>query len=110
MFLTSPIPSAIVCFVFGQEAAQLPAVQSSPAKTAPQYAGPTTDGFLLPNGWKLTPAGDQLALTDLPLNILPLKNEPRVVVTTNGFNTHAIQIVDLATKQIIGRQSSWESW
>jgi YVTN family beta-propeller protein len=77
---------------------------------APQYAGPTTDGFLLPNGWKLTPAGEHLPLTDLPLNIVPLKNEPRVVVATNGYNTHALHVVDMATKKEVGRLAAWETW
>ena len=41
-------------------------------QSAPVYAGPTTKGFLLPNGWTLTPAGKHVPLTDLPLNIAPL--------------------------------------
>src|SRR4029079_9759032 len=94
MFPASIVFSAVICFTVGQETTQPPAEKPSQEKFAKQYAGPTSDGFLLPNGWKLTPAGDQLPLSDLPLNILPLKNEARVVVTTNGFNTHAIQVVD----------------
>ena len=91
--------------------AQPPSAEAQATKPpAPQYAGPTTDGFLLPNGWKLTPAGEHFPLTDLPLNIVPLKNEPRVVVATSGYNTHALQVVDLATKKGVGRQAAWESW
>jgi YVTN family beta-propeller protein len=101
---------ALLCIAVAQQPARPPVAETPQVPSTKQYAGPTQDGFLLPNGWKLTPAGEQLPLSDLPLNILPLKNEPRVVVTTNGFNTHAIQIVDLATKQIVGRQTSWESW
>jgi len=37
----------------------------------PQYAGPTSTGFLLPNGWHITPVGQQVQTTDLPLNIIP---------------------------------------
>jgi hypothetical protein len=43
-----------------------------PAKPAvtTTFAGPAENGFLLPNGWRLTPAGRQVVLTDLPLNIV----------------------------------------
>src|SRR5262245_30752783 len=37
---------------------------------APQYAGAVERGFLLPDGWTLSPAGRQVTLPDLPLNIL----------------------------------------
>ena len=40
--------------------------------TTPKKPGPTAEGFLLPNGWTIRPAGRQVPLTDLPLNILPL--------------------------------------
>lgn len=38
------------------------------------YTGPTETGYLLPNGWHLTPVGKHLVTTDLPLNIVPLKD------------------------------------
>jgi hypothetical protein len=109
MFAAAPIALMFLGVALGQQAGQPPAPQQG-KHTDAQYAGPKPDGFLLPNGWKLTPAGEHLTLSDLPLNILPLKNEARVVVTTNGFNTHGIQIVDLATNSIVVRQTSWESW
>src|SRR5581483_6219073 len=37
---------------------------------APRRPGPTATGFLLPNGWTISPAGKQVTLTDLPLNIV----------------------------------------
>ena len=40
----------------------------------PRFAGPTDKGFLLPNGWHLTPAGKHVLLTDLPLNIVALRD------------------------------------
>ena len=47
-------------------AAGLAAAQDKPDPT--RTAGPTATGFLLPNGWHLTPAGKHLVTTDLPLN------------------------------------------
>ena len=34
-----------------------------------EFPGETAEGFLLPNGWRVTPVGDQVPLTDLPFNI-----------------------------------------
>ncbi len=35
-----------------------------------EFPGETAEGFLLPNGWRVTPASGQVPLTDLPFNIL----------------------------------------
>ena len=45
------------------------ATQESKPESKPAFAGPIDQGFLLPNGWRLTPVGEQVPLTDLPLNI-----------------------------------------
>ena len=45
---------------------------SAAAEDKPTRPGPTESGFLLPNGWTITPAGKQVPLSDLPLNIVPL--------------------------------------
>ncbi len=75
-----------------------------------RYAGPSDKGFLLPNGWTLTPAGSQVALTDLPLNILPLADNRHALVATSGFNTHNLSLVDLVDKKIVNEASVRQSW
>ena len=57
------------------------------ADDKPTLPGPTATGFLLPNGWHLTPAGQHIAISDLPLNIHPLKDNKHALVTTNGGGT-----------------------
>ena len=64
-----------------------------------QFPGQKEKGFLLPNGWTITPAGDQVLLTDLPLNILPLPTTKHALVATSGYNAHELSIVDLDAKQ-----------
>ncbi|MFN7731629.1 MAG: bifunctional YncE family protein/alkaline phosphatase family protein, partial [Pirellula sp.] len=77
---------------------------------SPRFAGPTDSGFLLPNGWHLTPAGKHVQLTDLPLNIVPLADSQKVVVTTNGFNTHTIALVDIERGEIVAKDKAHQSW
>jgi YVTN family beta-propeller protein len=72
--------------------------------------GPTKDGFLLPNGWHLTPAGRHVPTTDLPLNIVPLKDGRHALVGTCGFNPHHLSLVDLEAGKVVARATVIQSW
>ncbi|HEX4072645.1 MAG TPA: beta-propeller fold lactonase family protein, partial [Planctomycetaceae bacterium] len=76
----------------------------------PATAGPTERGFLLPNGWTLTPAGKHVVLTDLPLNIVPLADSHRALVATSGYNKHELSLIDLEQQKVIAREAVAESW
>ena len=80
------------------------------AQEKPRTAGPVEGGFLLPNGWTITPAGEQVVLTDLPLNILPLADGRHALVASNGYNDHELSLVDLAEKEVVARQNVRQSW
>src|SRR5256885_1613758 len=80
----------------------------SPAKSA--FAGPSEQGFLLPNGWRLTPAGKQVPLTDLPLNILVDAEGKHAIVATGGYNAHELTAIDLATQKKAASQSTRHTW
>src|SRR5262249_58788777 len=97
--LAAGLAALCVLCVSGQDAAK-----------RPEYAGPTADGFLLPNGWRLRPAGEHLVLTDLPLNIVPLADGKRALVATSGFNTHRLSLVDLPTREVLASQEVDQSY
>src|SRR6185436_16108442 len=80
----------------------------SPAKSA--FAGPSDQGFLLPNGWRLTPAGKQVPLTDLPLNILVDAEGKHAIVATGGYNAHELTAIELATQKKVASQSTRHTW
>jgi YVTN family beta-propeller protein len=80
------------------------------AQEKPTVPGPTQTGFLLPNGWHLTPAGRHVEIADLPLNIHPLKDCTRALVTTNGFNQHAVSLVNLAEGKVVASERARQSW
>ena len=65
---------------------------------------------LLPNGWKLSPAGSSLPLGDLPLNIVVSPTKKYLAVTNNGQSTQSIQLIDLTTKKILHTQLVDKSW
>jgi YVTN family beta-propeller protein len=76
----------------------------------PVFPGPTPTGFLLPNGWHLTPVGRHVEITDLPLNIHPLKDGKHALVTTNGFNRHEVSLVDLTEGKVVAAEWARQSW
>jgi DNA-binding beta-propeller fold protein YncE len=48
----------------------------------------------LPNGWSLTPAGKNIPLGDLPLNLVVSNNKKWLAVTNNGQSTQTIELID----------------
>src|SRR4051794_17972726 len=78
-------------------ASPLPA-QDKPTKNPPGYPGPSAAGYVLPNGWRLTPAGQQIILTDLPLNIRTTPDGKFALVATSGYNAHELTAIELATQ------------
>src|SRR5262249_4477568 len=72
--------------------------------------GPTKEGFLLPNGWHLTPAGRHIPTTDLPLNVVSLKDGRHALVGTCGFNPHHLSLLDLVEGKVVARSTVIQSW
>ncbi len=81
-----------------------------PAQDKPQFAGPTERGFLLPNGWTVSPAGEQVITTDMVLDIRPTPDGKHALVASSGFNDHDLIVVDLASKQVVDKETVRQSW
>jgi len=75
-----------------------------------RFPGPTETGYLLPNGWHITPAGRQIETTDLLLNILPLKDSKHAIIATSGFNEHNIALVNLESGSFVAKESAYQSY
>src|ERR1700749_2063122 len=65
---------------------------------------------LLPNGWKLSPAGTSLPLDDLPLNIQLSASGKLLAVTNNGESTQSIQLIDPVNNQLLDQKTVGKSW
>lgn len=70
-------------------AAETPAKPS--ARPGPEGGGVT----LLPNGWRIAPAGKHLVLGNMPLAMEESPDGKRLVVSNNGFSKPTLSIVDL---------------
>ncbi|MGZ3872365.1 MAG: alkaline phosphatase family protein [Mucilaginibacter sp.] len=69
-----------------------------------------TGQVLLPNGWKLSPAGRALALGDLPLNLQLSASGRLLAVTNNGQSTQSIQLIDPKTEKQLDDRIINKAW
>src|ERR1700756_1645039 len=69
-----------------------------------------TNQVLLPNGWKLSPAGRSLPLGDLPLNMQLSASGSLLAVTNNGESTQSIQLIDPKTEKQLDTRIVGKSW
>ncbi|MGF7081375.1 bifunctional YncE family protein/alkaline phosphatase family protein [Mucilaginibacter sp. UYCu711] len=77
-----------------------------------QYPGKIakTDQILLPNGWKLSPAGRQVKLGDLPLNMQLSASGKLLAVTNNGQSTQSVQLIDPKNEKVLDEKVLTKSW
>ena len=109
MFRAAALAAALVALSVSAD--EKPAPKGDPKDDAkPAFPGPTDTGFLLPNGWHITPVGRQVEITDLPLNIHPLKDGRHALVTANGFNRHEVSLVDLKEGKVLAAEWARQSW
>src|SRR5437588_3283783 len=80
--------------------------------------GPTTSrpgvlggcSTLLPNGWKISPAGHHLQIGDLPLAMVESADGRSLFVSTNGYARPAVAVVDLQReylREVVPLDHAW---
>ncbi|MFA6087699.1 bifunctional YncE family protein/alkaline phosphatase family protein [Mucilaginibacter sp.] len=69
-----------------------------------------TGQVLLPNGWKLSPAGRSLPTGDLPLNMQLSTSGHLLAVTNNGQSTQSVQLIDPQTEKVLDTKELGKSW
>ncbi len=57
----------------------------------------------LPNGWKLDPAGRQVALGDLPITMAEHPSAPVLAVLHAGYGEHEVVTIDTKSNKVIAR-------
>jgi DNA-binding beta-propeller fold protein YncE len=71
---------------------------------------PGDQGYLLPNGWTITPTGRQIDIPGLPPKVIVEPSGTHAFVLTSGWNDHGVSVVDLLHNretQSIVLKSSW---
>jgi len=73
--------------------------------------GPVSGGFDLPNGWRITPAGEKVAETDdLILNIIPSLDGKVLIAMNSGYQPHALSVIDAATRKVVQTVPLKSAW
>lgn len=75
-----------------------------PEKTKAEVPGPQADGaVLLPNQWRLRPAGKQVVVGDFPASMALSPDSKFAAILHCGYGQHEVQILDLGTGKIVSR-------
>jgi YVTN family beta-propeller protein len=65
---------------------------------------------LLFNGWGITPVGEPVSTTDMPLKLVIAPDKKYLLAVHGGFNQHGVTVIDLATRketQFLPLTASW---
>jgi YVTN family beta-propeller protein len=65
---------------------------------------------LLPNGWKIHPAGRHMSIGDLPLAMVESPDGNFLVVTNNGYAKPTLTVVDLKRGYVSSRVTLEHAW
>jgi len=76
----------------------------------PDLPGKYKDYTLLPNGWKLTPTGKQVAIGELPLNMVVTRDEHYAITSNSGMGVNSLSVVDLVTMKEVQRLVINNTW
>jgi DNA-binding beta-propeller fold protein YncE len=66
--------------------------------------------ILLPNGWKIQPAGKHIPLDDLPLEMLESPDGRYAIVTNNGWSPPIVSVIDLQQFYVKDRVKVKNAW
>ena len=92
-------------------AAVLLATTVSAALLAIDRPGPQSKGVtLLPNGWRIAPAGRHVMVGDLPLDMLVSPDGRWAIVTNNGYAKPTLTIVDLSSLSVLDKTPLSDAW
>jgi DNA-binding beta-propeller fold protein YncE len=82
------------------------------AQPTPRVVRPGTDGdvTVLPNGWRIAPAGRHVQVSDLPLNMSFSPDARYLIVTNNGYSKPTFSVVDTRTLTVAATVAVDEAW
>ncbi len=92
-------------------AAESPRVPAPATQAKPEFPGPQTDGsVLLPNQWRLRPAGKQVIVGDFPASMALHPDGKHAAILHCGHGQHEVQVLDIAAGKIVSRVNLHEAF
>ena len=85
--------------------------EAPPERRTRSLPGPQGEGVtLLPNGWRIAPAGRHLDAGDLPLAMALHPDGRHLVITNNGWSKPSLRVVDLERRQVVQKLALEHAW
>ena len=75
-----------------------------------QIPGEKDNRMLLPNGWWLSPAGEQIRLGDFPMNAALSEDEKYLAISHSGESKAEIWLMDLKAKKNLQKIELPDTW
>jgi DNA-binding beta-propeller fold protein YncE len=85
-------------------------VQAQNQKRRVELPGKYEKYTLLPNGWRLTPAGKQIPIGELPLNMVVTRNQRYAITSNSGMGVNSLSVVDVRTQKEVQRYVVDNTW
>src|SRR3954470_18356093 len=102
-----PRRPSVVLLVLLFLAAALPAAQK-PKTSRPGRE--SRDVTLLPNGWRISPAGRHITVGDLPLRMAESPDGRMLVISNDGYSKPTLTLVDLKTLDVRQKAEVANTW
>ena len=112
----SPRPKSVLCRAHLLSLAALATFvvcahgQTPSVTTQAQPGRLSGNTVLLPNGWKISPAGQQVPVGGLPLRVVAVPHTNLALITSNGYGDQYLSLIDLVSHSIIQRVPMVASW
>ncbi|MFN8095108.1 MAG: bifunctional YncE family protein/alkaline phosphatase family protein [Vicinamibacteria bacterium] len=105
------ISPAMLALAVTLAAAEPPKPAAAPRAAAVKRPGPEGGAVtLLPNGWRIEPAGRHLDAGDLPLAMALHPDGRHLVITNNGWSKPSLRVVDLDRWQAVQKLPLDNAW
>ncbi len=102
---------AVLLLTFATAVAAIVGSYAQPgAVPAPRPGRQRGGETLLPNGWRIDPAGRHIQVGDLPLNMVASPDGRFLVITNNGWTQPTLTVFDTQTEQVVGRTVVDHAW
>jgi DNA-binding beta-propeller fold protein YncE len=85
-------------------------LQAQNKRTTVELPGKYQKYTLLPNGWRLTPSGNQIPIGELPLNMVVTKNQRYAVTSNSGMGVNSLSVVDVKLQKEVQRYIVDNTW
>ena len=82
----------------------------TPFMTLAQENQSSSPAVVLPNGWSISPAGQSIAVGDLPLNAVVSPDRRWMAVTNNGVGDHTLDLIDLRSFRRVDSVDMGKGW